>query len=283
MQRRAAAIYVVLFVLLGSGSYALITTAESPSVAFEDPAYELAAQDQFQIGTQLYNVSSIETSEEGGGHGGTATATTKAEFQYTNQSAVYTAVLEDNSTHRVTGEQQRVFIQQEEGNPVAVQLQDELNESAILAADPSASEELVMQNNTRYVVRNQSELISASDYFPQPQTQTISMGEAFTYQNNSTTIHSITNESVELRWTATRTNIVDVSNHENVTLSGETYLVHFPDTSTVQLTQQFDEYHAQTNTIAQFKTQKNGLWGISIASMLTVIFLIGFAYLPSRY
>lgn len=283
MQRRAAAIYVVLFVLLGSGSYALITTAQSPSVAFEDPAYELTAQDQFQIGTQLYNVNSIETLEQGGGHGGITTAMRKAEFQYTNQSAVYTVVLENNSTHRVNGERHRVLIRQKDGNPTAVQLQDELNESAILAADPSASEELVMQNNTRYVVRNQSELISASEYFPQPQAQTISMGEALRYQNNSTTVRGITNKSVELRWTATRTNTVDVSNHENVTLSGETYLVHFPDTSTVQLTQQFGEYHAQTTAIAQFKTHKNGLWGISIASMLTVIFLIGFAYLPSRY
>ena len=142
MQRRAAAIYVVLFVLLGSGSYALITTAQSPSVAFEDPAYELTAQDQFQIGTQLYNVNSIETLEQGGGHGGITTAMRNAEFQYTNHSAVYTVVLENNSTHRVNGERHRVLIRQKDGNSKAVQLQAQLNQTRNPAHAHSTSAKL---------------------------------------------------------------------------------------------------------------------------------------------
>jgi len=42
-------------------------------------------------------------------------------------------------------------------------------------------------------------------------------------------------------------------------------------------------YAAQTAQIAAFEQHVNGLWGVFIVSVLSVVFLAGFAFLPSRY
>jgi mannose-6-phosphate isomerase-like protein (cupin superfamily) len=63
----------------------------------------------------------------------------------------------------------------------------------------------------------------------------------------------------------------------------ETYFADVPDGSTIQLIDDYGSYQQQTAEIDQFQTHKNGLWGVSIVSFLTAVFMIGFAYLPSRY
>ena len=72
MQRRAAAIYVALFVLIGAASYSLIATAQQPTVEFDNPTYELSQGDQLDVGGQTYTVASV--SETGG------------DLQYTDES-----------------------------------------------------------------------------------------------------------------------------------------------------------------------------------------------------
>jgi len=42
-------------------------------------------------------------------------------------------------------------------------------------------------------------------------------------------------------------------------------------------------YAAQTAQIAAFERHVTGLWGVFIVSVLSVVFLAGFAFLPSRY
>jgi hypothetical protein len=282
MQRRAAAIYVALFIVIGAASYSLIATAQAPHVEFQNPEYELAQGDQFQAGGQTYTVSSISTSEQGGDHGGAVTTVVEGELQYTNDSARYTATWENNTTQSYDGQEWRVLVEDAE-EPTSLTLREELNETAILQDDPDASSEMVTQNGTQYVVLNDSELVAAAEYFPDPETRTYAQGDTLDYEGNSTTIDSVTTDAVTLAWNAPRTNTIGVSNHDNVTLDGQTYLAHFADESTLQLTQDFESYNQQTEEIDQYTLHKNGLWGVSILSFLTAVFMIGFAYLPSRY
>ncbi|MFB6309102.1 MAG: hypothetical protein ABEH35_07210 [Haloarculaceae archaeon] len=282
MQRRAAAIYAALFLVIGAASYSLIATAQAPHVEFENPAYELAEGDQFQVGGQTYTVSSISTSEQGGGHGTAATTVIQGELRYTNQSARYTATWENNTTQEFDGQQWRVLVENA-SDPTEFTLREDINETAILADDPDASSEMVTQNGTQYVVINGSRLVPADEYFPEPETRTYAEGDTLQYQGNATTVDAVTTGSVTLAWNAPRTITISVSQNANVTLGGETYLAHFADESTLQLTQNFESYRQQNAEIARFTLHKNGLWGVSITSFLTTVFLIGFAYLPSRY
>jgi hypothetical protein len=267
MQRRAAAIYVALFVLVGAVSYSLIATAQQPTVEFEDPTYELSQGDELRAGGQTYTVASV--SESGG------------ELQFTEESATYTVAWENDSTQTVADEEWRVLITGED--PSEVVLREEINETAILADDPDASEETVEQNGTRYVVLNNSRLVPAAEYFPEPATRTYAEGDTFDYRGNATTVEAVTGSAAELTWTAPRTNTVEANHEANVTLGGTTYLAYVPDGSTLQLIADHRSYDRQTAAIEQFNTYKNGLWGVSIVSFLTAVFLIGFAYLPSRY
>ncbi|RLM90426.1 hypothetical protein D3D02_06615 [Halobellus sp. Atlit-38R] len=282
MQRRAAAIYVALFIVIGAASYSLIATAQAPHVEFENPEYELAQGDQFQVGEQTYTVSTITTTEQGGGHGGIATTVVEGELQYTNESARYTAAWENNSTQSFDGNEWRVLVGSGD-DPTTFTLREDINETAILQEDPAASEEMVTQNGTQYVVIDGSELVPASEYFPEPETRTYAEGDTVQYEGNASTIDAVTTSEVTLAWTGPRTNTIGVSDNSNVTLGGETYLAHFADESTLQLTQDFESFQQQNAEIDQYTLHKNGLWGVSIASFLTVIFLVGFAYLPSRY
>ena len=267
MQRRAAAIYVALFVLIGAASYSLIATAQQPTVEFDDPARELAQGDELDAGDRTYTVASV--SETGG------------ELQYTEQSAAYTVTWERDSTQAVDDEEWEVVI--EGDDPSAVTLREEINETAILAADPDASPETVEQNDTRYVVLNNTRLVPAAEYFPEPETRTYAEGDSLEYRGNTTTVDSVTTDAAELTWTAPRTNTVAVDHAANVTIGDQTYFAYVPDGSTIQLIDDYAAYQQQTAAIEQYQTYRNGLWGVSIVSLLTAVFMIGFAYLPSRY
>ena len=267
MQRRAAAIYVALFVLIGAASYSLIATAQQPTVEFDDPTYELSQGDQLDVGGQTYTVAGV--SETGG------------ELQYTDESAEYTVTWENDSTQTVDNEEWRVVIEGEE--PTAVRLREEINETAILRNDADASEETVEQNGTRYVVLNNSRLVPAAEYFPDPETRTYAEGDTLAYQGNTTTVDSVTTDAAELTWTAPRTEAIEVEHEANVTIGEQTYFAYVADGSTIQLIDDYSSYQQQTTAIEQFQTYENGLWGVSIVSLLTAVFMIGFAYLPSRY
>ena len=267
MQRRAAAIYVALFVLIGAASYSLIATAQQPTVEFDDPARELSQGDQLDAGGQTYTVASV--SETGG------------ELQYTEESATYSVTWESDSTQTVGDEEWRVVV--EGDDPSEVTLREEINQTAILAEDPDASAETVEQNGTRYVVLNNSQLVPAAEYFPEPETRTYAEGDTLDYQGNTTTVDSVTADAAELTWTAPRTNTMAVDHAANVTIGDQTYFAYVPDGSTIQLIDDYSSYQRQTTAIDQFQTYRNGLWGVSIVSLLTAVFMIGFAYLPSRY
>ena len=267
MQRRAAAIYVALFVLIGAASYSLIATAQQPTVEFDSPTYELSQGDQLELGGQTYTVGSV--SETGG------------ELQYTDESAEYVVTWENDSTQTVDDEEWRVVIQGDE--PTEVTLREEINETAILAEDSDASEETVEQNGTRYVVLNNSQLVPAAEFFPDPETRTYAEGDSLSYQGNTTTVDSVTTAAAELTWTAPRTEAVEVEHEANVTVGEQTYFAYVPDGSTIQLIDEYGSYQQQTAAIDQFQTYQNGLWGVSLVSLLTAVFMIGFAYLPSRY
>ena len=73
MQRRAVAVYVALFVLIGVASYTLMVTAEQPQVAVENPNFQLSSGDGFTVDGQSYTAATVEEVTEEGGHGSTST------------------------------------------------------------------------------------------------------------------------------------------------------------------------------------------------------------------
>lgn len=71
MQRRAAAVYFVLFVLVGAGAYGFLGVISQPPVDLDGPTY--GSGDEFSAGGVTYSVASI-----GDGEG---------ELSYTNETS----------------------------------------------------------------------------------------------------------------------------------------------------------------------------------------------------
>jgi hypothetical protein len=289
MQRRAAAIYVAFFLVVGAASYSLIATAEEPTIGFENPEYSLSQGDTFRLGGQQYTATEVVTEEEesgGGGHGGGGgvTVTHSATIAWTNQSALYTETWDNGSTVTYEGDDWQVVVPNE-SDPSSFTLRESIDRSGILANDTAADNETVTRDGQEFVIvteNNSSTLVPASEYFPAPAEQQFSESDSLPLDGNQTRV-DVATDAVTLSWNAPQQNTVQVGNHANVTLDGQTYLAHFPTNTTVVLTQDFESYNAQTNEIDSFTEQKNGLWGITILSGVSIVFLIGLAFLPSRY
>lgn len=287
MQRRAAAIYVAFFLVLGVASYSLIATAEAPTIGFENPEHSLEEGDTFSIDGQQYTATTVSTEveEESSDHGGTTvTVTRTAAFAWTNQSALYTETWDNGSTVTYNGDQWDVVIPNA-SDPTSATLRESIDRAGILANDTNADNETVTRDGQAYVIvteNGSSTLVPASEYFPTPDTQQLSESQTLDYNGNQTRV-DVASDAVTLSWNAPRENSVQVGDQANVTLGGQTYLAFFETNESVVLTQDFESYRAQNDDIDQFTEQKNGLWGITIVSGLTIVFLIGMAFLPSRY
>ncbi|GAB7014362.1 hypothetical protein JCM18549_26330 [Halolamina salina] len=79
------------------------------------------------------------------------------------------------------------------------------------------------------------------------------------------------------------TQSTSVGQHGNVTLSGETFFAHFESGEEVVISSDFQTLREYNTATEQYHDHTNGLWGVGILSGVTVLFLFGMAYLPSRY
>jgi hypothetical protein len=93
MQRRAAAAYVAVFLLIAVGSYGVIATAQAPAISLADSEvdHEVTTGQSFAVGGTEYTVGGIESSGEG------EDATTQATFEY-EATVEQSETLENGST-----------------------------------------------------------------------------------------------------------------------------------------------------------------------------------------
>lgn len=161
-------------------------------------------------------------------------------------------------------------------------LREQFNATAMIANDPAVEDDfLTGANGTRYVqYRENGTAVPLEEYLPAPEERTYSQGEQFPYTNNSTAIEGIGPGGVSLAWEYDVTNTVEVQ-EGNVTLNGQQYVAAFSD-GTLYLSQDVEGFLQQQSAIEDFHERINGLWAIVILSGLTVILLLGIAFLPVR-
>ncbi|MFB6112078.1 MAG: hypothetical protein ABEJ35_06035 [Halobacteriaceae archaeon] len=283
MQRRAAAVSAAIFLLLAVGAYGLLGMSSQPPVETQQTA-ELAAGDSVTLGGTQYNVSALEATS-----GGTAT------FEWYNASARYTATLANNST--TTFQADAAQTDWNDSGLTYRVLTSAGNDtlSVTLREVQNVSEETFTENGTTYVLVDRDndgtrEAVPIEEYLDEPRTATFTMGDVLDYRNNTTTIVSISSEAVVLEWSAPRTNTREVSNGNNVTLGGVSYIAYFRDTAPasegpelVVLTQDQAGYERSIERQNYWSDRMRGLWGIVVLGIIGGLGLIGVAYLPSRY
>ncbi|MFC6786779.1 hypothetical protein ACFQFH_13105 [Halobaculum halobium] len=291
MQRRAAAIYVAFFLIVGAASFSLIATASAPQLSFENPEHELSEDDPFTVDGQEYTVSDISAEMEGGdggGHGGGGQAhlVRSGTVEWTNESARYTVEWANGSTVTYEGQDWAVATDNESET---FTLTEQIDRTAILQNDSDVENETTTVDGEEYVVEradgNESrELIPVDEYFPEPETREYAVGDEIENVDDETVaVASVTPDAATLEYFAPRTNEISVSDEANVSVGSTTYFAYFPDNSTMVLTQEFETYNQFEEATAMQTTMTNGLWGVTILSGLSAFVLLGLAYMPSRY
>jgi len=289
MQRRAAAIYVAFFLVVGAASFSLIATASAPQLTFDNPDHELSQGDTFTLDGQEYAVSDISAEMEGGGgggHGGGGQAhlVRSGTLEYTNESARYTAEWANGSTVTYDGDDWTVSTDGESGS---FTLTAAVDRTAILENDSAVENETTIVDGQEYVVERTDEnrtLIPVDEYFPEPETREYAVGDELDgVEDNTATVASVSADAATLEYFAPRTSEISVADEANVTVGSTTYFAYFPDNSTMLLTQEFETYHQYEEATSSETTMTNGLWGVTILSGLSAFVLMGMAYMPSRY
>ncbi|RXK47219.1 hypothetical protein [Halorientalis pallida] len=272
MQRRAAAIYFVLFLAIGAGSFGYITVVDAQKPAIDVQGQELTADDTLRIGDRVY----IASVSEGSG-----------ELAWTNQSAQATASLENNSTTAYNNESWTVRIENRT-DVSEFDLRQQLDASGILANDSAVENETVTVDGERQVVYRENQTLEPLDeYLPAPETRTFAVGNTFEYVPEeggpvNASVTNVTTSAVELTWTSPQENTVSLSEGGNVTLGGTQYIVHFPNNDTAILSENVDGYLEDAERQDYFTERKNGLWGVTIVSFSAAVILLGAAYLPVK-
>jgi len=292
MQRRAAALYFALFLVIGAGSYAYVTTAvdaQEPTISL-DSAENYSQGEILTIGGRTYVVSGIESQNETTGSG---------TLTWTNSSARATVELENGSTYDGTwanasadsyrGSNWDVHIENT-SDVSAFTLREQQNASQILANSSEVEDEPVdYQGESRVVYTNGSIGPTVEEYIGGPTTYTFEEGDTFAYNESvqNTTVEAVTGNvstpSATLAWTTSAENTIDLEQGGNVTLADDQQRVaYFPDNETLQLSTNVSSYQSQVDQRQYFQERKAGIWGVSIVSFMAAIILLGAAYLPVK-
>ena len=286
MQRRTVAIYAVFFLLIGVASYSLIATADDPEIQFDDPDFELAEGDQFEVDGQLYTVTALDRTEEEGDMG-EIRVTYEATIEWTVVDAEQQETWESGTVIPHADGEYEVIVDDED--PETFTLREVIDREAILADDPTADNETVERNGEEYVVieaDGETEFVPADEYFPAPQERQFAVGDTFEYGNHTASVEAIDETGATVTWTEDETQTRTLTQAAETTFGDTEYLAHFTGEDAdlrLELTTDFESYEEQLAGIEQYEQKVNGLWYVSILAGLMVITLLSFAYLPSRY
>jgi hypothetical protein len=280
MQRRAAAIYFALFVLIGAGAFGFVQAGMSqPTVSLDGRT--LVQNDTMTVGERTYTLTTVGQDDAGNPVG---------ELTWTNESARASATLDNGSTTTFQGDEFRVAVENDSDTP-SIRLIAVQNASALLAADPAVEDDPVTQGGVDYVLYadNQTRGPPVQEYLPAPETVEFAVSDQLQYRadsgNVTASVQDVSESAATLTWTTTATNTIELTEGSNVTLNGATHLVHFPDNENVQVLpadRYYSSYQSELAAIEAFDERQNGVWGVFIVCVVAAIVLLAAAYLPVK-
>lgn len=269
MQRRAAGVYIVIFLVISAGAYSLVGIAKEPTVSVKNPDQTLSQQGQkFTVDGRQYNVTSLS--------GGSA------KVVWSQKSATYSAELANNSTIKQDNTSFQVLIPNK-SKPKKATLREVQN--------LTNNTQTVNQGGETYVVTNGSDgnksLVPVDEYkrqkFGEPETKTLRVGGSFQYSNNSTTVKNISAEAVMLEWTAPKTTETSIESDSQVDLGpkNKTFVAQSQGKK-VLLSSDLKSYNEQKQAVSHFHERIAGLWGVSILSFIGAMLIGMLSYLPFK-
>lgn len=198
MQRRAAAAYLVFFLVIGAIAFSVMVVAEEPGIAIEGDTYGVG--DTVVVEDREYTVAELTAEESGGGgHGGGGGETTlTGSLTWTNESARHTETLENDTAV-----------------PAADVQWD--GQSGRHVATIQAGDTVRFEGETRRVnvTGETSFALEAGN-----NSSSFEEGDDLPYRNNVTTVVAVRPSSIRLVWGTYR---VQIPNETTVTDNGSNF------------------------------------------------------------
>jgi len=287
MQRRAAAVYFIVFSALAIGALGFMEVgATQPEVELDGQTYSQG--DTLTVGDRTYTVTAVEAEVEEGEHGAPDEVVRSGELTWFNESQTESAQLENDSTTQFRDDEYRVFIENDT-NVTEFTVTEERDVAAIIENDSDVEERVTNDDGEEYVryTNGSTQLLSA--YLGPADNETFAEGDEFPYQLENETVDAnvtaVDPAAVTLTWDSPGNETIGLEEGANITLNGQQHFAHFPDNNTVKILpndEYYDSYQTELSNIDEFKTRMNGLWGIVFLSLMGGIILMAAAYLPNK-
>lgn len=274
---------MALFLVLGLGAYGFMQVGMAkPTVDLQGQAYGNGST--LTVGGTTYTVENVglESDDEG-------ETTHVATLTWTDQDNVASESISDGSTLTLNGLEWTVSTANESDVSEAT-LTGSHNVTAALQADDRLENETVTVDGEEHVVYKEDGRIQpVTEYLGPNPTQTVSTGDAISYEVDGETIDAtvadVTADGITLEYDDPVDREAELAEGANVTLQGEDYFAHFPADHEVQIlqtSQRYGTYQAQLDVISDWEQRRAGLWGITILSLLAVVIMLPSAYMPDR-
>lgn len=279
MQRRAAAIYGVVLVLVAAGAFAFAATADGPEPAFESFDAELEEGDEYTVDDRQYTVTGF------GERRGEPTAT----FEWIDEDArsdeAWDHAADPGGTTVFTGGSEYwVRIPQDADED------EELDSFTLLEVPPEDVSVFMREDDGQWFVQPEGEDPMPIEEYDLERI-TIQSDEEFTVHNEEgedereVLVEEITTEAVAVSWNEPEPQEEILRQSDRNELNGVTHMAHFPEEGVVQVTTdeaEMERYTQQREDRELFQQRIGGLHLTIVISLLTVVLLFALAYLPRK-
>lgn len=267
MQRRAAALYVAMFLVIAAGAIAIVSVAEAPDPAMDEYDYQVPVDSSFELDGTTYTVTRIDA------FSASIAWTAPSQSQSTtwlNESEVG----HDGSTYRVEIPP--------DSEPDGFTLQELF---------PNHDQNTTEIDGETYVMLEDDDgirLIPEEEYlldtFGPRERIELTTGDSLYWDDIDATvaIEGITQRNVEVSWVGpanrSRTFTEGVPN----TLDGREYVANLVGTDYVQLTSDVDAYEDHAERLATYDERHRGFWGVGVMGIIGAVLIGGLSFLPRR-
>lgn len=267
---------MALFIVIAAGSYAFIGVAEEPDITIQNPDVTETQGDSFTAGGVEYTVENVSQTGGGGegleggeGSGGAVQANVSwsEEVRQTESYAAGDTISMDDANWTVEIPEQ--------DEPSTFRLVESFDVGLPTVEQGNTTYVIVERDGEQVLVKREQYV---SDEFGEPETREYAVGDAF----GDWQVDEVTNESVTVGRNVTELQSTTFAEGDEVELGGTTYVAHFPDQETVELTSDLDAYQGEIAEQQRFQQRITGLNYLAAICILTALLVLMLAFLPQR-
>jgi sorbitol-specific phosphotransferase system component IIA len=265
MQRRWAAIYIVFFLVMAASAYSVMALAEEPSINIQGDTF--SEGDTLEAGGVTYTFAEVAESEG------------SIEFE---EQAQQDQTFANNSVIEYRDGEYNVTIASGE-EPDSFTLTEEFDVESRLQNDTSVENSTFTRDDgTEMVVYRNGTTQPLSEYLPEPNRETFTVGDTIEHDGVSKTVDSVSPSGATVTWEESTSQSISLEEGDVVDVGGTEYVVTFVEADTVMLSTDIDEYRTIQENREGFQQRMSGLLYVVIFSLTAGFLVAGMAFLPRR-